>query len=97
MKQERRSRARRVPIGSLACAFVLFGGAAVHAGPAAIEKAAAAGTPSSSCASRVNNTFNKLLECVTLDGVRSHQAALQAIADGNGGTRAAGNRATSRA
>ena len=39
---------------------------------------------------RVNNTFNKLLECVTLDGVRSHQAALQAIADANGGTRAAG-------
>ena len=70
--------------------MLLGGTAAVHAGPAAIEKAAAAGTPSSSCASRVNNTFNKLLECVTLDGVRSHQAVLQAIADGNGGTRAAG-------
>jgi Zn-dependent M28 family amino/carboxypeptidase len=45
---------------------------------------------SASCGSRVNNTFNKLLECVTLDGVRSHQAALQAIADANGGVRAAG-------
>jgi Zn-dependent M28 family amino/carboxypeptidase len=43
-----------------------------------------------SCNNRVNNTFNKLLECVTLTGVRSHQAALQAIADANGGTRAAG-------
>ena len=45
---------------------------------------------SASCDSRVNNTFDKLLECVTLDGVRAHQAALQAIADANGGTRAAG-------
>ena len=42
------------------------------------------------CANRANNTFDKLLECVTLDGVRSHQAAFQAIADANGGTRAAG-------
>ncbi|HEX6305854.1 MAG TPA: M28 family metallopeptidase [Anaerolineales bacterium] len=42
------------------------------------------------CDSRVNNTFDKLLECVTLDGVRAHQAAFQAIADANGGTRAAG-------
>ena len=42
------------------------------------------------CDSRVNDNFNKLLECVTLDGVRAHQAALQAIADANGGTRAAG-------
>jgi Zn-dependent M28 family amino/carboxypeptidase len=42
------------------------------------------------CGSRVNNTFDKLLECVTLEGVRSHQAALQAIADANGGVRAAG-------
>ena len=31
-----------------------------------------------------------LLECVTLEGVRAHQAAFQAIADANGGTRAAG-------
>ncbi len=87
MKQEERGRTRRFRIGSLA--IILLGGTAVHAGPAAIEKAAAA-KPSASCATRVNNTFNKLLECVTLDGVRSHQAALQAIADGNGGTRAAG-------
>jgi hypothetical protein len=49
----------------------------VSAGPAA-------------CDSRVNNTHNKLLECVTIEGVRAHQAALQAIADANGGTRAAG-------
>jgi Zn-dependent M28 family amino/carboxypeptidase len=43
-----------------------------------------------SCDSRVNNTHAKLQECVTLEGVREHQAALQAIADANGGTRAAG-------
>jgi Zn-dependent M28 family amino/carboxypeptidase len=43
-----------------------------------------------SCDTRVNNTQKKLQECVTLDGVREHQAALQAIADADEGTRAAG-------
>jgi len=42
------------------------------------------------CAIRSNNTFDKLTACVTLEGVRAHQAALQTIADANGGTRAAG-------
>ncbi len=42
------------------------------------------------CDPRVNNTHAKLLQCVTLEGVRRHQAALQAIADANGGIRAAG-------
>ncbi len=42
------------------------------------------------CDVRVNNTVDKLLECVTLDGVRAHQAAFQAAADANGGNRAAG-------
>lgn len=45
---------------------------------------------SEACDTRVNNTHAKLLECVTLEGVREHQAAFQAIADANGGTRAAG-------
>jgi aminopeptidase Y len=45
---------------------------------------------SPACESRANNTFAKLLECVTLDGARAHQAALQAIADANGDTRASG-------
>ena len=44
-----------------------------------------------SCETRVNNTHAKLQECVTLEGVREHQAAFQAIADANGGTRAAGS------
>jgi Zn-dependent M28 family amino/carboxypeptidase len=45
---------------------------------------------SAACDNRVNNTFAKLLECVTVDGVRQHQAALQAIADANGGNRFSG-------
>jgi len=47
-----------------------------------------AGPPS--CERRNNNTAAKLLECVTLEGVREHQAAFQAIADENGGNRFAG-------
>ena len=39
---------------------------------------------------RVNNTQGKLQECVTVDGVREHQAALQAIADANNGIRVSG-------
>jgi Zn-dependent M28 family amino/carboxypeptidase len=47
------------------------------------------------CENATNNTYKKLLECVTLEGVREHQAAFQAIADANDdpfypGTRAAG-------
>lgn len=42
------------------------------------------------CNTGVNDSPRKLLECVTLDGVRAHQARLQSIADQNGGTRAAG-------
>jgi aminopeptidase Y len=42
------------------------------------------------CDVRVNNTTGKLLECVTVEGVREHQAALQAIADANGGIRTSG-------
>ena len=45
---------------------------------------------SSSCEFRTTDNYKKLLQCVTLDGVREHQAALQAIATANGGTRAAG-------
>jgi aminopeptidase Y len=44
----------------------------------------------SSCDTQVNNTYKKLLDCVTLDGAREHQAALQAIADANNGIRTSG-------
>ena len=42
------------------------------------------------CDNRSNNNHAKLLECVTIDGVRRHQAAWQAIADANGGIRTSG-------
>jgi Zn-dependent M28 family amino/carboxypeptidase len=55
----------------------------------------AAAAPGNACEKRANNTYDKLLDCVTLEGVREHQAAFQAIADANDdpfypGTRAAG-------
>ncbi len=43
-----------------------------------------------SCDRRNNNTYQKLTECIRLDQVRAHQAALQAIADANGGNRFSG-------
>jgi aminopeptidase Y len=51
---------------------------------------AAAEPTSKECASRTNDNLKKLLECVTLEGVREHQAALQAIADANNGIRTSG-------
>ena len=42
------------------------------------------------CDSRANNTYQLLLECVTVEGVREHQKALQEIADANNGNRASG-------
>ena len=56
---------------------------------------AAATSAPPGCKNRNNNTYAKLLDCVTLEGVRAHQAAFQAIADANDdefypGTRAAG-------
>lgn len=46
--------------------------------------------PAAGCDVRTNNTYEKLLSCVTVDGVLEHEEALQAIADANDGTRAAG-------
>lgn len=54
----------------------------LHAGVAQAGPAA--------CESRTNDTVKKLLECVTLEGVREHQAAFQEIADANGGNRFSG-------
>jgi Zn-dependent M28 family amino/carboxypeptidase len=52
-----------------------------------IPTTAEAGPGRNACERRNNNQYDKLLECVTVAGVREHQAALQAIADANGGTR----------
>jgi aminopeptidase Y len=64
----------------LAAIFALLG--------ATVPVAVAA--PPAACQGRSNNTIAKLLECVDVSGVREHQAAFQAIADANGGTRASG-------
>ena len=64
---------------------------------AALALAAAGATATSAdaapdvCADQTNNTISKLLGCVTLDGVREHQAAFQDIADAHGGTRVSGS------
>ena len=64
--------------------------AAVLAATASLLVTPAAGAPPQvACDTRTNNTYDKLLECVRVEGVRAHQAAFQAIADANGGTRAA--------
>jgi Zn-dependent M28 family amino/carboxypeptidase len=60
-----------------------------------LPAATAAAESGEKCEKRNNNTYAKLLECVTLDGVREHQAAFQKIADNSDdpvypGTRAAG-------
>ncbi len=57
---------------------------------AAVTVTPAVGTDAASCDTQTNNTYKKLLDCVTLDGVREHQAAFQAIADANGGIRTSG-------
>ena len=57
---------------------------------ALIPAGAAIAAPAEKCDSRNNNTVSKLLECVDTDGVVEHLDALQAIADDNGGNRAAG-------
>jgi aminopeptidase Y len=55
---------------------------------AGVPAVAAAGP--ASCDTRTNNTIEKLLECVTVAGVREHQAAFQAIANANQGIRTSG-------
>jgi Zn-dependent M28 family amino/carboxypeptidase len=60
--------------------------------PGAADAAPTGGGPGGGqerrCERRANNSYDKLLECVSVDGVFEHLEALQAIADANGGTRA---------
>jgi Zn-dependent M28 family amino/carboxypeptidase len=63
---------------------------AVAVGTLVSANAALAQVPQTSCDRRNNNTYEKLLECVRVGQVREHQAALQEIADDNGGNRFAG-------
>ena len=73
---------RRVRTAAIATAAV--------AGLALVPSGAVMAAPAAGCDARTNNTYDKLLGCVTVDGVLEHEQALQAIADANGGTRAAG-------
>jgi Zn-dependent M28 family amino/carboxypeptidase len=81
------SRGRWAPLATVAALLAACGGGSE---PEATRSFAQSAADSVACDTRVNNTHDKLLQCVTLAGVRSHQAALQAIADANGGVRAAG-------
>jgi Zn-dependent M28 family amino/carboxypeptidase len=66
-------------------------GVVTAAAMALLPGGAALAAPSpSGCSNRTNNTYDKVLECVRVEGVRKHQAALQRIADANGGNRALG-------
>ena len=81
---------------ALSGSVVSTAGAAPDAAPQA-KKATKKARAKGGCANRTNNTYDKLLGCVTLEGVRAHQAALQAIADANDdpyypGSRAAGTK-----
>ncbi len=77
---------RRPRRGALAASLML----AVLVGAPGASAAPPTGALPTICASRPNDTFKKLLECVNVEGVREHQAAFQEIADDNAGTRAAG-------
>ena len=65
-------------------ASLLLGASAI----ALASAASAAGQPNK--CNRSNNNTSKLLECVTVENVRGHQAAWQAIADATGGIRTSG-------
>ena len=70
-------------------------GAATLLTTALLPGQAASARPAAACENQANNTYRMLLECMTLEGVREHQAALQKIAENNpdpeyGTTRAAG-------
>lgn len=61
------------------------------AGPAAVREPVVAAAPTGACGTGAALVPARLMECVTLEAVRAHQAALQSIADANGGTRATGS------
>jgi hypothetical protein len=70
-------------------------GAAAALTMALLPGQTASAAPRASCDNRANSTYQKLLDCVTLEGVREHLEAFQKIADNSDdpvypGTRAAG-------
>ncbi|HEX5856540.1 MAG TPA: PA domain-containing protein, partial [Microbacterium sp.] len=69
-------------VGTVGVVGVMMGMTVIAAAPASAAPA------QNGCDSRTNNTQQKLLECVRLDGVVEHMTQFQAIATANGGTRA---------
>jgi hypothetical protein len=70
-------------------------GAAAALTTALLPGQAAYAAPGASCDTRANNSYQKLLDCVTVEGVQEHLEAFQKIADNSTdpvypGTRAAG-------
>jgi Zn-dependent M28 family amino/carboxypeptidase len=92
-----RTRALAVAIVALLLA-ALLPGAAAEAKPADARPAdakSAKAKPDKGCDNRNNNTYQKLLNCISAEGILEHLEAFQAIADANEdpfypGTRAAG-------
>ena len=81
-----RSTRRRGP-ARRACVAGLLIAAGMAAGP---TTSAGAAPKAAGCQNRTNITYDMILECVGIDGVRRHQAAFQAIADENDGIRYSG-------
>jgi Zn-dependent M28 family amino/carboxypeptidase len=69
-------------VGTAGVFGVLLGAALV------VAPSSGAAPAQTGCDTRTNNTYEKLLECVRLDGVVEHMEEFQAIADANGGNRA---------
>ncbi len=90
MRERRTASARRTTSRAIA-----LGGSGLLIALALPATAASAAPGGKACDDRNNNTYAKLLECVTLEGVMDHQRMFQKIADDSGdpvypGTRAAG-------
>src|SRR5688572_22460814 len=90
---QRSVRAWTRPVAATATAGLLT--ALVPLSMTAAEAAPAMAPQGAACETKNNNTYNKLLQCISADGVLRHERALQAIADANQdpnypGSRAAG-------
>ncbi len=88
LEQHRRARRGRWTAAGTA---LLLGGAGLLAATPAAAAPGGPGGPGGAppgCERRVNADVEKLLRCVTVDGVVEHLEAFQGIADANGGNRA---------
>jgi Zn-dependent M28 family amino/carboxypeptidase len=72
-------RSRRFTVAVIAASMTL-----------ALQPASASAADTATCAGQANNTYAKIMDCTKLEGVREHQAALQAIADDHNGIRTSG-------